>query len=206
MVLKKKLKMSRLSKQNEFLQPLRLTSGQALRTRPGQILPCGSMKGSWRYSRCGGFTLIELMVVMVIMLIIAAVVIPSVSNTTSLKATSAARILAADIEYAQNVSITYQESVTITFDTSAESYSLSNASGPLIHPITKATYTVEFGSQTGLEEVNIVSTDFPGGTITFNSLGVPDNSGTAKIQAGSKAYLISVAPATGKVTVQQDGS
>jgi len=140
------------------------------------------------------------------MAILAAVVLPTISNISGLQATSAARILAADLQYAQNVAITHQQSVTVTFNVSTESYSLSNTSGALVHPITKEAYTVGFGADKDFKNLDIVSASFTGAAVTFDSLGVPDNSGTVKIQAGTSKYDITVAPATGKVTVEQSSS
>jgi general secretion pathway protein H len=152
------------------------------------------------------FTILELLVVIVILAIAAAVVIPTMSSTQDVKATSAARIIAADIEYAQSMAITHQEQVTVTFSPVGESYSLSNASGPLVHPMTKDAYTVDFGTKNGFENLDVVSASF-GGTaaVTFDELGAPDNAGNATIQVGAHAYQIAVAAATGRVSVTYVG-
>ena len=154
-----------------------------------------------------GFTIIEIVVVLVILAIAAAIIIPNISSTDDLKATSAARMVATDFQYAQNMAITHQEPVTVTFTTSNESYTLSNASGPLIHPMTKSAYTVNFGAMNGFEGLDIVSADFFGSlAVTFDELGAPDNSGGVAVQAGSHVYQVDVATATGKVTVTYSGS
>ncbi len=154
----------------------------------------------------GAFTLIELMVVMVILAILAGIVLPTVMSTTGMQATSGARVIAADLQYAQNVAITHQQSITVTFVPGTDSYSLSNASGPLIHPITKEAYTVGFGAGNEFENLDLVTTNLTNHKVTFDSMGVPNNSGTVEIKAGSTEYDITIAPATGKITVSQSSS
>jgi prepilin-type N-terminal cleavage/methylation domain-containing protein len=147
------------------------------------------------------FTLTEVIVVVAIVGITAAVVIPNAVNTSDLQVISAARMLTTDLQYAQDQAITSQGPVTITFDPGAERYTLSNASGTLIHPITKNTYVVDFRSQTGFGAVDLVSANFDGNAqVTFDELGTPSKAGTVVLRAGPHVYTISVAALTGRVT------
>ena len=150
----------------------------------------------------GGFTIVELLVVMLILAIVAAIVVPSVGNTSDMRATAATRLIAADLQYAQNMAVTHQEPVGVEFFPDGEYYQLSNTSGPLIHPMTKTAYTVNFASQDEFGKLDIVSADFDGGSkVTFDELGAPDNSGSVTVKSGVSTYRIDVAAATGKVTV-----
>ena len=159
-------------------------------------------------ARCfEGFTLAELIVVIAIIAICAAVVVPYAVGTSDLKVISAARVVASDLQYAQNVAIVSQTPVTVTFTPSQNCYALSNASGPLIDPMTKESYVVDFDTKSGLGEVHVVSASFSGsGAVTFDEMGVPDNAGTVTLQAGSHVCEIGVASATGRVTVTVVGS
>ena len=148
------------------------------------------------------FTLIELLVTMVIMAIAGGVIVANFSSGDQLDARAAARTITADLQYAQDMAITTQDSVTVTFNIDDESYSLSNTSGPMIHPISKSTYTVSLGPKDGHGNLDGYSVDFAGDvTVTFDELGSPDNPGNIQITFGVYVYQISVAPATGKVTV-----
>ena len=152
------------------------------------------------------FTLVEIMMVLVIIAITAAVVIPNAISTASFQATSAARMIATDLQYAQDTAITSQTPVTVTFNVANESYTLSNASGTLIHPITKVAYVTAFGTLKGFSDVGIVSANFGGASVvTFDELGSPNQAGTISLQAGEHAYRLDVAAATGKVTVTRTG-
>jgi prepilin-type N-terminal cleavage/methylation domain-containing protein len=153
------------------------------------------------------FTLIELMVVMVIMAIAAAIVVVSSSGGGGVKASSAAKVVAMDLEYAQNMAVTHQDPVTVTFSPDGESYTLSNASGPLVNPMTKEDYLVDLNALSGFDGVDMVSAVF-GGTaaVTFDELGTPSEPGSVAVRSGSTSYQVSVAAATGKVTVALTGS
>ena len=81
-----------------------------------QPAPAAIRAGSAR-----AFTLIEVLMVVLIMGIAAAVVIPNAINTSDLQAVSAARMVATDLQYAQDTAITTQTPVTVTFQPTAES-------------------------------------------------------------------------------------
>jgi len=148
-------------------------------------------------------TLIEIIVVLVILAICAAVAVPYLGSTSDLTVLSAARTVAADLQYAQSEAITTQNPVTVTFNTAAESYRLTNASGDIIHPITREPqYVVDFGSRRGFTGLDVVSAVFGGpATVTFDALGAPDNPGAVTLRAGPHVYRIDVSAITGKIAV-----
>ncbi len=154
----------------------------------------------------GAFTLVELLVVLVVLAIAAAVVVPAL-DSSGFQAVSAARMVATDLQYAQNAAITTQAPVTVTFNVAGNSYSLSNASGALIHPMNKDAYSIDFDSQSGFGQLGIVSASFGGASsMSFDELGAPDSAGSVTVQAGASGYVISVAAVTGRVTVATAGS
>ncbi len=163
---------------------------------PKNSLSHGSRKG-----RCA-FTLVEIIVVLVILAIAATVVVPYATGTSSIQASSAARLIMSDLEYAQNQAITTQTPVSVTFSVSGNSYTVSNASGTLIHPISKQAYVVDFDTLSGFGNVSVSEADFGGASnVTFDALGAPDNNGTVTVVAGPHTYTVTVAPVSGRVTV-----
>jgi len=151
---------------------------------------------------------VEVLLVVTIIGIAAAMIIPGLSGMGDIQATSAARAVLADMQYAQNEAIVTQQPITVAFDLADESYELRNAGGaPLVHPITKAGFSIHFPTARGLEKVQILSADFGGNvSVTFDTLGSPDNDGQVTVGADGNTYRITVAPVTGKVSVSAVGS
>ena len=151
-----------------------------------------------------GFTLWELMVVVAVVGIMAAVIVPMTMDSADIQAVTAARRISTDLQYAQNEAISSQTDVTLTFDAWNESYQLSNASGALIHPMTKQDFTVDLRIESGFDQVDIVSASFGGSaSVTFDPIGAPSSGGTVTIQAGPHLVQLSVAGVTGLVTVTE---
>ena len=181
-----------------------------------------------RIRRAAGFTLVEILTVLVIIGIASAVVIPQLSTRDDLRAAAAARIMVADLIYAQNVAIAKQQTVYVRFDTTNKNYKLltvasSGGDTVMSHPMTQQPYVQTFGaSSRGMETVSIDSVDFDGVdttisnefTIAFDEMGAPYafcydvnnlsdlKNGQVVIKAGSFTTTLSVQPYTGEILVQ----
>ncbi len=164
-------------------------------------VPKNNFSRGFQKGRCA-FTLVEIIVTLVILAIVAAMTVPYVTGAASIQASSAARLIMSDLEYAQSQAITTQSPVSVTFSVSGNSYTVSNASGTLIHPISKQAYVVDFDTLGGFGNVSVSAADFGGAlNVTFDALGAPDNNGTVTVIAGSHTYTVTVAPVSGRVTV-----
>jgi prepilin-type N-terminal cleavage/methylation domain-containing protein len=152
-----------------------------------------------------GFTMLELMVVVVIVAILAAMIVPNLANSTETMSQSAAKTVMADLEYAQSEAVMTQVSVKVAFTNTANSYTLTvpSESRTLIHPITKMPYIVDFDTTAGLEGASLVASFHGLQTVTFTSLGAPDNDGTVTVKAGTHIYVVTVAAVTGRITVAE---
>ena len=176
---------------------------------------------SMRTSR--GFTLIEILMVVVIIGIAGAVIIPQLSSRDDLKVSSAARVVMSDLLYLQNLAITRQRNHYALFDATAQTYTLLDgaAMSVLTHPVSKNAYTMRFGSagESGLRESKLVSAAFlsqPGGsaftTIGFDEMGTPliyDAGstqplveGSVVLQCGVHKLKIVVASYTGQLSAE----
>ena len=156
-------------------------------------------------ARCRkAFTLTELLIVVAVMAILAMAVVPNVLDSSDAQAVSATRLIASALEYAQNEAISSQTPVTVTFTSATKTYELSNASGRLVHPISKEQYVVDFRSRRNFDRVTALSADFGDEPfVTFDVLGAPNAAGTVAVQAGARKMTIAVANVTGLVTVSE---
>ncbi len=184
-------------------------------TYPQARLGCSYFKGNDGCNlrgRCAGFTLVELLIVVVIISIAALTAIPMMSSAASMQIRSAANMLTADLEYAKSMAISRAQNFSVVFDTSADSYWIEDKdSNPLPHPVKKGfNYVIDFQNDGRLKKVDIVSVDFDSTSkVTFDYLGspyngssTPLNNGVINLQAGSTTSIITVEPVTGYVSIQ----
>lgn len=161
--------------------------------------------------RSGGFTLVEMVLVVVILAIAAMMAIPFATSGTSTQLKGAATIIASDLEYAKSMAISQGQKYWVDFDENSESYSIKDVNGAIINnPVKKGFgYTVNFAADSRLNRVDITSADFDGtDTVGFNYLGSPFNggdadlnSGTITLTAGGGTMTVNVEPVTGYITI-----
>ena len=161
-----------------------------------------------------GFTLVEIIIVVVVLAIAAALAVPMLSTASDMEVRSAARIVAADLEYAKSMAISRQQNYSVVFDLANNSYQIEDDSSNVIpHPGRPSLlFVVDFDDDTRTENTNITDADFDSQqTITFDYLGSPYssvgvanplNSGTVTLQADSFSFDIVIEPVTGYITIQ----
>jgi prepilin-type N-terminal cleavage/methylation domain-containing protein len=156
-------------------------------------------------ARVGGFTFIELMLVVLIIGIAAGIVVPMMSSAGSLQVRAAANMVAADLEYAKSMAISRTQSYSVEFNTTNESYEILDPNNdPVPHPVKKGfDYVVDFGNDGRLDQVDIADVNFPNDKVTFDYLGSPDNGGGVTLQAGGVTKTVNVEPVTGFISVSK---
>ena len=152
-----------------------------------------------------GFTLIEIIIVVVILSIAALLAIPMLGNSGDIQVRAAGDMIAADLEYAKGMAVSRQKPYTVVFSDSAESYSIKDANGTVIkHPVNGKPYSVNFTTDSRISQVNISSLVDFGGTsqVEFDSVGKPVNGGGKIFLAGGgKTVTVSVDAVTGYISV-----
>jgi prepilin-type N-terminal cleavage/methylation domain-containing protein len=98
----------------------------------------------------GGFTLVEIMIVVTILAIAAALAVPMIGDTSSTKLRGAASMLVADLSFAQVESIAHGDDTRlIVFDNPNDTYHIAAASDnttPITNPINGQPYLISYGS------------------------------------------------------------
>lgn len=168
-----------------------------------------------------GFTLVEILVVVMILGIASAIIIPQLGTRDDLKAAAGARLILADLAYAQNRAVTTQQKHYIQFTGQQYTiFSRPDDSAPLTainHPVNKDTYTQTFGSAANpsLRSITLGTCSFEGqpilgfdelgapfsyeaGTNTINPLSAP---GSIVIDCGSHQLTLNIEPYSGEATV-----
>ena len=143
-----------------------------------------------------GFTLVELVMVLVLIGIIAVVVTPKLGSVSSTKAPALADKLRADIRYAQNLAMTTSQRHRVYINTAPgptpDGYAVVNvATGLVVQDPAGGNLSVVLnaGDYAGI-------TVSPNAVIEFNSLGSPTTGGTNLTAGGT---TITVTAETGAV-------
>lgn len=162
----------------------------------------------------GGFTLVELVLVITLVGLLAWVAYPKFATYYEIKLAAAARRVAADVRYAQSRSIGTRQVHGVLFEPAQGRYTVFSPSPatPAIDPADRSKpLRVDFSSQAEYQGVALASASFGATTgVKFDFFGVPlDTAGIELAQTGrvvlsyqGYADTIEVTPGTGKVTVK----
>ncbi|MFA5293212.1 MAG: prepilin-type N-terminal cleavage/methylation domain-containing protein [Phycisphaerae bacterium] len=159
-----------------------------------------------------GFTLLEVIIVLMIVGIVAAIAVPMYVSAASVQLRTAADMVASDLEYAKSMAISTGKTHSVVFDTVAESYCIKDSAGQVIaHPVRIGTnYVINFAGDNRLNKVDIAITNFaPSNTVKFDNIGAPfDGSGNSmvdgfvQLRCEGNMMKVKIAPVTGYVSIE----
>jgi len=151
-----------------------------------------------------GFTVIEILVVVVIIAIAAMIAVPMMTSGASMQIRSAANVIAADLEYAKSMAISRQNIYAVVFDKDNDSYQIEGPNGIIDHPVKKGfQYLVSFRDDSRLNKVDIYDVAFDGTSeVKFDYLGSPSNGGVITLRADGIPMTIQVEAVTGFITIE----
>ncbi len=186
---------------------------------PVSAATCPTTAGEWRpASRCPGrgrslparsFTAIELLIVIVIVAIAASLVIPMIGGTSTIRLRAAARMLVADLEFAQIESMAHTDDPRLFVIEGSTTYRIaptSNSISAIVNPADGDAYRVVYGTGRAAELVGVVISAFSLGgddRLGFGRYGQLDQAAAATITlaASGETVTVTLDPETGEATV-----
>jgi prepilin-type N-terminal cleavage/methylation domain-containing protein len=160
-----------------------------------------------------GFSLVEVLIVLVIMAILASVVLPALGDSATARLQGAATVLVRDIQYVQAEAINTGQTLQIDFVNGTQ-YQVSDPDGgvggsPVLlrypqsdYPAHNGQYIVDFDDPGPLRGTTVVAPDFGGQPrLTFGKFGEPTAGGEIRLRSGNYQVRITVAPVTGMLSV-----
>ena len=179
---------------------------------PDSIYPPARLRYSYpgRERRCdlpgtsGGFSLVEIMIVVAIIALVALLAIPMVTSGADVQIRSAANMIAGDLEYAKSMAISRGANYSVVFFENTDSYRIEDQNNNVIpHPVrTRFDYVVDFQNDGRVSKDNIDDVDFNATPrVWFDGLGSPDNGGTVSLEADGITATVAVEPVTGFISI-----
>lgn len=157
-------------------------------------------------ARTSGFTLIELVVVLLVVAVLAAVFYPR-SAHQPIDLGAQAQQLAGDIRYVQSLAMTQGQRYRINLTATTYFFTLADAGGtPVAHPATLSTAPIGLAASITMSWSNL-----PSNLLAFDGKGIPytDNLATTPLAADAVITLslgatrtVRVSPETGRALVQ----
>ena len=171
-----------------------------------------SFKTGWVMKRHQkkGFTLIEILLVLIILGILSVAGISIFGHVADTKTEAAARMLASDIIYARSLARSRNAIFGIAFDTTTSSYTVhlfdpaTNTETPVTNPTTQTPMVVHVSQLPAFSGVTLSNANF-GGTakVRFLPQGTPQNgAGVNLVDQGS--IIVSQAQVTRMVRIQPE--
>ncbi|MDD5668975.1 MAG: prepilin-type N-terminal cleavage/methylation domain-containing protein [Candidatus Omnitrophica bacterium] len=141
------------------------------------------------FSRFAGFTLIEVIMVIVIVGILAGMAIPRFDSFYGMKMESAAKKMITDIRYVQQIAVSRHTNTRIVFNPGNDTYTAQEETSPgsgtwnsITDPYTRSNLTMNFHADAQYGGIDLSGASFGGiSTLQFNLEGKPADGGTVSL-------------------------
>lgn len=170
------------------------------------------MLRSTDHGRRRGYTLVEVLIVVVVLGIAGAMVVPSFSQTGVLRVQGAVRMIVSDITVAQSDAAALQRGRGIVFvdDDADPRYVIAEVRGTALDTDNSRIETRRLGGER-FGGVQFETIDLPNSTVVFDALGgpvaapgstTPAGTGFVELSGLGQRYRVTIEAYTGRVTVQ----
>jgi prepilin-type N-terminal cleavage/methylation domain-containing protein len=159
----------------------------------------------------GGYTLIEVLVVITLLGIAGALVVPSLGQTNVLRVQAAVRSIVSDINFAQSDALARQRSRAVLFDVENNIYSVLEVHGATLNPQTDTIQMTNLNLHHIYHDTRLVAAAFDGtNALVFDELGGPvagpgssnpGAGGSITVTGSGAEFRINVEAYTGRVSV-----
>jgi type II secretion system protein H len=168
-------------------------------------------------ARCAGarrgYTLVEMLVVVVMMGLAAAIVVPSLSSAGTMRVQGAVRMIIADITVAQSDAIAFQarRGVVFNYEGDASRYVIAEIAGGAVDTATGIITDRSFGGETfGFSTVtdatltdDTIYLDELGSPVSGPDVDTPAGSQYIEITGSEQVFRIEIEAYTGRITVRK---
>lgn len=158
-----------------------------------------------RGRRSSGFTILELLILMVVLGIAASVGIPSYFSRPDVTLKNAAELLANDLREVGGRAAVYRKSLRLRFDEDGGGYSATDRSGQLlVSPYGAGAFVRRYDVDAVFRGVTIeaLEPETPR-SVTFDPTGTASNSIAVTIGYGGETRVVTLAARSGLVVVEE---
>lgn len=153
------------------------------------------------------YTLVEVLVVVTILGIVSAVVVPQMLQAGTLGVQAAARMIIADLLFAQNDAVAKQRPRRVIFEQAENRYRVTDEQGETLTHDWRggdSKYEVDFDGDRRFAGIRLVEVEFDDdGALEFDEMGSPSTGGHVILEYNDERFRIDVASFTGRVTVEK---
>jgi prepilin-type N-terminal cleavage/methylation domain-containing protein len=155
-----------------------------------------------------GFTLVELLIVLVLVATLSVAAVPSISSTLGgMEATALAREIATDMRYAQALAVRTGIRHRVSYWAPGQAYAVryeDNGGWSLCqHPVTKKPWRVVLDEHSRYAGLTLKRSQFGSSEYLYwDKFGAPEAGGFVTFTLGNCTRTVRVAPLSGKVTVE----